>query len=67
MPQFGGVASTSEGGLPELKRAFYTALDVLSASEAEAGQFVQELCRQGGASGKGKGKFCEYKLYYAVG
>ncbi len=55
MPQFGGVASTSEGGLPELKRAFYMALDVLSASEAEAGRFVQELCHHETMSGKGKG------------
>ncbi|RDX49946.1 hypothetical protein OH76DRAFT_499277 [Lentinus brumalis] len=54
MPQFGGVASTSEGGLPELKRAFYMALDVLSASEAEAGRFVQELCHHETMSGKGK-------------
>lgn len=58
MPQFGGVASTSEGGLPELKRAFYMALDVLSASEVEAGRFVQELCRHSGTStAKGKGEF----------
>lgn len=58
MPQFGGVASTSEGGLPELKRAFYMALDVLSASEVEAGRFVQELCRHSGTTtAKGKGEF----------
>ncbi|TBU54621.1 hypothetical protein BD310DRAFT_1041642 [Dichomitus squalens] len=55
MPQFGGVASTSEGGLPELKRAFYMALDVLSASESEAKRFVEELCQNGGVTGKGKG------------
>ncbi|KAI0684715.1 hypothetical protein C8T65DRAFT_593381 [Cerioporus squamosus] len=54
MPQFGGVASTSEGGLPELKRAFYMALDVLSASATEAGRFVQELCHHETISGKGK-------------
>ncbi|KAI0755127.1 hypothetical protein C8Q80DRAFT_1143166 [Daedaleopsis nitida] len=55
MPQFGGVASTSEGGLPELKRAFYMALDVLSASEVEAARFVEELCRHDGTTAKGKG------------
>ncbi|RPD77986.1 hypothetical protein L226DRAFT_544371 [Lentinus tigrinus ALCF2SS1-7] len=54
MPQFGGVASNSESGLPELKRAFYMALDVLSASEAEAGRFVQELCYHESISAKGK-------------
>lgn len=55
MPQFGGVASTSEGGLPELKRAFYMALDVLSASNVEATRFVEELCRHDSATAKGKG------------
>ena len=54
MPQFGGVASTSEG-LPELKRAFYMALDVLSESQEEACRFVEELHCVDGASGKGKG------------
>ncbi|KAF7796270.1 hypothetical protein EIP86_007445 [Pleurotus ostreatoroseus] len=45
LPQFGGVASTSnaEGGFPELKRAFYTALDILSADSAESARFVREL------------------------
>ena len=55
MPQFGGVASTSERGLPELKRAFYMALDVLSASETESDRFVQELCHHENISRKGKG------------
>ncbi|PIL22397.1 hypothetical protein GSI_15085 [Ganoderma sinense ZZ0214-1] len=55
MPQFGGVASTSDSGLPELKRAFYLALDVLSASETEADHFVEELCHDEGTSEKGKG------------
>ncbi|KAI0763632.1 hypothetical protein BD413DRAFT_606606 [Trametes elegans] len=54
MPQFGGVASTSEGGLPELKRAFYMALDVLAASDAAAERFVAELCQGNGTSAKGK-------------
>lgn len=44
LPQFGGVSSTStEGGFPELKKAFYTALDVLSADEHESARFVHEL------------------------
>ena len=55
MPQFGGVASTSEDGLPELKRAFYMALDVLSASQHEASRFVEELYRDNNHVGKGKG------------
>ncbi|EIW59549.1 uncharacterized protein TRAVEDRAFT_147587 [Trametes versicolor FP-101664 SS1] len=55
MPQLGGVASTSEGGLPELKRAFYMALDVLASSEDAAERFVSELCQREGLAGKGKG------------
>ncbi|KAI9058201.1 hypothetical protein FKP32DRAFT_1581696 [Trametes sanguinea] len=43
MPQFGGVASTAEGGLPELKRAFYMALDVLSSDQEASERFVEEL------------------------
>ena len=56
MPQFGGVASASEG-LPELKRAFYMTLDVLSGSESEACRFVEGLCRSQEIVGKGKGMF----------
>ncbi|KAH9889808.1 hypothetical protein C8Q73DRAFT_705568 [Cubamyces lactineus] len=55
MPQFGGVASTAEGGLPELKRAFYMALDVLAASDEAAERFVAELCRGQSTDDKGKG------------
>ncbi|KAH9924256.1 uncharacterized protein BXZ73DRAFT_50648 [Epithele typhae] len=54
MPQFGGVASTSEG-LPELKRAFYMALDVLSESETQSRRFVEELCERDSSMSKGKG------------
>ncbi|KAL4244684.1 hypothetical protein ABKN59_010246 [Abortiporus biennis] len=43
LPQFGGVASTSEGGLPELKKVFYTALDILSADQEDGKRFVKEL------------------------
>lgn len=56
MPQFGGVASTSEGGLPELKRAFYMALDVLASSEDAAKRFVSKLCQGEDVVGNGKGK-----------
>ena len=55
MPQFGGVSSTSDSGLPELKRAFYMALDVLSTSETEADRLVEELCHAEGVAEKGKG------------
>ncbi|KAI0333742.1 hypothetical protein GY45DRAFT_1319349 [Cubamyces sp. BRFM 1775] len=55
MPQFGGVASTAEGGLPELKRAFYMTLDVLAASDEAAERFVAELCQGQAISEKGKG------------
>ncbi|KAJ8455269.1 hypothetical protein ONZ51_g12546 [Trametes cubensis] len=55
MPQFGGVASTAEGGLPELKRAFYMALDILTASDEAAERFVAELLRGKITSSKGKG------------
>ncbi|KAI0373867.1 hypothetical protein BV20DRAFT_988973 [Pilatotrama ljubarskyi] len=55
MPQLGGVASTSEGGLPELKRAFYMALDVLASSEAAAERFVVELSQRAEMVSKGKG------------
>ncbi|KAL6301960.1 hypothetical protein BKA93DRAFT_827783 [Sparassis latifolia] len=41
--QFGGVTSTSEGGFAELKRVFYMALDVLSASPVESEHFVLDL------------------------
>ncbi|OSX57300.1 hypothetical protein POSPLADRAFT_1157257 [Postia placenta MAD-698-R-SB12] len=44
--QFGGVATTTQNGFPELKRAFYMALDVLSASTVESARFVSELCQE---------------------
>lgn len=44
LSQFGGVSSTaSEGGFPELKKVFYTALDILSSNELESARFVHEL------------------------
>ncbi|KAI0917380.1 hypothetical protein AcW2_007517 [Taiwanofungus camphoratus] len=42
--QFGGVISTSASDFPELKRTFYMALDVLSASPSESERFVLDLC-----------------------
>ena len=43
LPQFGGVASTAESSFPELRKVFYTALDVLSSDSAESSRFVHEL------------------------
>ncbi|KZT73966.1 hypothetical protein DAEQUDRAFT_363943 [Daedalea quercina L-15889] len=42
--QFGGVTATS-GGFPELKRAFYMALDVLASDPTESERFATELCQ----------------------
>ena len=52
LPQFGGVTSTSEGGLPELKKAFYMALDVLSESPSRSDLFVHQLCDSFKAEGE---------------
>ncbi|CDO71678.1 hypothetical protein BN946_scf184915.g22, partial [Trametes cinnabarina] len=54
MPQLGGVASTAEGGLAELKRAFYMALDVLSSENEAAERFVEGLARSCAISENGK-------------
>ena len=43
LPQFGGVASTGESSFPELRKVFYTALDVLAADGVESARFVHEL------------------------
>lgn len=42
LPRFGGVSSTGEAGFPELKKAFYTALDILSSDAPESGRFIRE-------------------------
>lgn len=42
LPRFGGVSSTGESGFPELKKAFYTALDVLSSDASESSRFIRE-------------------------
>jgi hypothetical protein len=39
--KFGGVASTSSAGFAELKRVFYTALDVLSGDVEASETFVK--------------------------
>ena len=41
--KFGGVTSTSSSGLAELKRVFYSALDILSADTEASESFVKAL------------------------
>lgn len=43
LPQFGGVTSTAQGGFSELKKVFYTALDILSADKEKSERFVRGL------------------------
>ena len=45
--KFGGVTSTSNAGFAELKRVFYTALDVLSGDVEASETFVKTLCLHG--------------------
>lgn len=45
--KFGGVTSTSTAGLAELKRVFYSALDVLSADVEASETFVRSLNAHG--------------------
>ena len=45
--QFGGVTSTSGGGFSELKRTFYTALDVVSADARTSDEFVRAIGAEG--------------------
>ena len=54
--QFGSVTASSAGGFPELKRAFYMALDVLASDSAESERFVTVYCRS--ESNKGECGFC---------
>lgn len=44
LPKFGGVTSTAENSFVELKKVFYTALDVLSSDAGESEKFVRMLC-----------------------
>lgn len=43
LPRFGGVSSTTSSALPELLKAFYTALDVLSTSPDQSRLLVRTL------------------------
>ena len=45
--KFGGVTSTSSAGFAELKRVFYTALDVLSGDIEASETFVKALSLHG--------------------
>lgn len=45
--KFGGVTSTSSAGFAELKRVFYTALDVLSGDVEASETFVKALSLHG--------------------
>ena len=45
--KFGGVTSTSSAGFAELKRVFYSALDVLSADVEASEASVKSLSRRG--------------------
>jgi hypothetical protein len=45
--KFGGVTSTSSAGFAELKRVFYSALDVLSADVEASEKFVRTLNAHG--------------------
>jgi hypothetical protein len=45
--KFGGVTSTSSAGFAELKRVFYSALDILSADVEASETFVKALNPRG--------------------
>lgn len=46
--QFGGVTSQTEGGFTELRRTFYTALDVLSADVDASETYVRQMASREG-------------------
>lgn len=48
--QFGGVTSQTEGGFTELRRTFYTALDLLSADVAASETYVRKMSSREGMS-----------------
>jgi hypothetical protein len=52
--QFGGIASASGTGFFELKRAAYTALDVLATSSSASERFVRGICTSFEQNAKGK-------------
>ncbi|TFY64171.1 hypothetical protein EVG20_g6041 [Dentipellis fragilis] len=63
--QFGGITTASEGGFSELKRVFYTSLDVLSASPGSTEHFVkmlasEEMSTPGSSSSSGAPDFGVY-------
>ncbi|KAI0260204.1 hypothetical protein BC834DRAFT_973591 [Gloeopeniophorella convolvens] len=53
--KFGGVTSTSGAGFAELKRVFYSALDVLSADVEASAHFVKTLRTHGADAGSSAG------------
>lgn len=44
--QFGSISATTSGGFRELKKAVYTALDILAADPSESDKFVHGLIHQ---------------------
>ncbi|KAA1479310.1 hypothetical protein DENSPDRAFT_789064 [Dentipellis sp. KUC8613] len=44
--EFGGITTGSQGGFPELKRVFYTSLDILSASSSNAEHYMRMLASE---------------------
>ncbi|PCH40275.1 hypothetical protein WOLCODRAFT_162231 [Wolfiporia cocos MD-104 SS10] len=63
--QFGGVATTGPASFPELKRVFYTALDVLSASAPSCESYVDELIGSMSSLGHAPATFVQTKTAYA--
>lgn len=52
LPQFGGVTSTAQNSFVELKKVFYTALDILSSDAAASQRFVRILCEDARLQGQ---------------
>ncbi|TCD60595.1 hypothetical protein EIP91_009826 [Steccherinum ochraceum] len=69
LPQFGGVTSTAENSFVELKKVFYTALDVLASDAGESERFVRMLCedtRSQESSHKLPSRFLHAKKAYSL-
>ncbi|KAH8104589.1 hypothetical protein BXZ70DRAFT_998607 [Cristinia sonorae] len=69
LPQFGGVTSTAQNSFVELKKVFYTALDILSSDSEESERFVRMLCedaRSKAASRQLPVRFLHAKKSYAL-
>ncbi|KAI9443299.1 hypothetical protein H4582DRAFT_2118240 [Lactarius indigo] len=60
--KFGGVTSTSSVGFAELKRVFYSALDVLSADVEASETFVKSLDVHASASSSTGGRTANYLM-----